>query len=355
MPRKAEMITCAFCGEMKSPDEYADRANGKALCCLECESKRFRNIEVESGTHVALYACCAAFDVPFLPLIVKKDGEKIYEAEDKWLYYLNLLSDKGYYEKDGRILTFFDGGTNMLKLFGRQFDDRTNAHYVDLEMQRLGSIVGKPEQRAKWGTADLMNKTPMTQEIYDALDGMYETRAAEYKGTTLSAQQQDVLIKVCKWNYMIDLLLQKGQYPYAEKLQKMVQSELAAECMRKQDEKAAEIMRIDATVDALEKAGLMANGEFLTYDETMEAFREWCGRKKYDYSEDVCNQMILSIQNAMRANADMAMLSDLEENDFVVDTFGECEPEETPEEKAAKQYIGMTPLQNPKKRKDGNA
>ena len=177
MPQKAENITCAFCGVLKSPDEYADRANGKSLCCLECESKRFQRIEAESGLHLALYACCAAFDVPFLPLIIAKDDNKIEEAEDKWLYYLNLLSKKGFYEKDGKILTFFDGGTNILKLFGRQFEDRTTANYVAEELKRLSSFAGKPEQRAKWGTAALMNKTPMTQEIYDALDGMYETRA----------------------------------------------------------------------------------------------------------------------------------------------------------------------------------
>lgn len=353
MPRKAENITCAFCGVMKPSDEYADRSHGKSLCCLECESKRFQMIESESGTHVALYACCAAFDVPFLPLIIKKDDDKVDKAEDKWLYYLNLLSDKGYFEKDGKILTFFDGGTNMLKLFGRQYEDRTNAHYVEEEIKRLGAIVGKPEQRAKWGTADLMSKTPMTQEIYDALDGMYETRAAEYKGTTLSAQQQDVLIKVCKWNYMIDLLLQKGLYPYAEKLQKMVQSELAAECMRKQDEKPAEAMRLDATVEALEKAGLMENGDFLTYDETRERLCKIYQGKKYDYSIDVCDQMILIMQNAMRANADMALLTELDEDDLVHDNFGECEPKETETEKAAKQYAGLSPIVDLAKKKGG--
>ena len=353
MPRKAENITCAFCGIVKPPEEYADRANGKSLCCLDCESERFRRIEAESGLHLALYACCAAFDVPFLPLIISKDKNKIEEAENKWLYYLELLDEQGYYEKDGKILTFFDGGTNILKLFGRQFDDKTTAQYISNEMQRLGTLIGKPEQRAKWGTADLMHKTPMTQEIYDALDGMYETRAAEYKGATLSAQQQDVLIKVCKWNYMIDLLLQKGQYPYAEKLQKMVQSELAAECMRKQDEKPTEAMRLDATVVALENAGLMENGEFLTYDETLEVFRKWYESKKYNYSEDVCNQMILIMQNAMRANADMALLTELDDDDFVYDNFGECELEETEEEKAAKQYAGMSPIPKPKENKGG--
>ena len=353
MPRINKEITCAFCGTMKPSGEYADRAHGKSPYCGECEKKIFDRIESESGLHLALFACCISFNVPFLPLIVAKDIKGIETAEDKWLYYQNLIADAGYYEKDGKILTFFDGGTNILRLFGRQFDDKTTAQYVEAETARINSFAGTPEQRAKWGTIELMRNTPMTQEIYDTLDGMYETRAAEFKGTSLSPQQRDVLVKVCKWNYMIDILVQKGQYPFAEKLQKMVQSELAAECMRKQDEKPVEAMRLDATVDALEKAGLMENGEFMTYDETMEAFRSWYESKKYDYSEDVCNQMILVMQNAMRANADMAMLSELSEEDFITDNFGECEPEETEEEKAAKKYIGVSPIPKPQSTKDG--
>lgn len=348
MPRKDDKITCAFCGVMKEPEEYADRANGKAPYCLECEQSIFERIEKESGLHLALFACCMAFNVPFLPLIIDKEIES---EESRWIYYLNLLDEKGYYEKNGKILTFFDGGTNILRLFGRQLDDKTTAHFIEIETERINALQGTAEQRAKWGTQDLVHKLPMTQEVYDALDGMYETRVAEYKGTTLSAQQQDVLIKVCKWNYVIDDLMRRGQIGFAEKLQKMVQSELAAECMRKKDEKPVEAMRLDATVDALEKAGLMKEGKFLTYDETMEAFNEWRKRKKYDYSEDVCNQMILVMQNAMRANADMAMLTELSDEDMIVDYYGECEPEETEAEKAAKQYAGLSPITNPDKKK----
>ena len=96
MPRKAENITCAFCGIVKPPEEYADRANGKSLCCLDCESERFRRIEAESGLHLALYACCAAFDVPFLPLIISKDKNKIEEAENKWLDMIRRDAEKEF-------------------------------------------------------------------------------------------------------------------------------------------------------------------------------------------------------------------------------------------------------------------
>lgn len=348
MPKEKTMITCAFCGISKDVDEFADRAQGKSPYCVDCEQKIFERIEKESGMHPALFACCAAFNVPFMPLIITKDIET---SDTKWFFYLDLLGEKGFYERDGKILTFFDGGTNILRLFGRQFDDKTTAHYIELETARIEALQGTSKQRERWGTGEILKGVPMTQEIYDTLDGMYETKAADYKGATLSAQQNDVLIKVCKWNYMIDVLVQKGQYLYAEKLQKMVQAELAAECMRKSDEKPTEALRIDATVDALEKAGLMENGDFLTFDETMQAFYNWCTKKKYNYSLDVCDQMILVMQNAMRANTDMALLTELPDTDYIQDNYGECEPEETETEKKAKEYAGLSPIIAPKRQR----
>lgn len=340
MPRTTN-ITCAFCGEIKPSKEYADRPQGKAPYCKECECAIFDRMESECGLHMALFSCCAAFNVPFLPLIIDKS---IDEADDKWDFYQQLVESKGFREKDGKMLTFFDGGTNMLKMFGRQFDDKTTAHFIEIETQRIAALQGTPEQRARWGTQELMKDVPLTTAIYNELDDRYESRAADFKGTTLSAQQQDVLVKVTKWNFMIDKLIQKGQYPYAEKLQKMVQAELASECMRKTDEKPVEAMRLDATVDALEKAGLMENGDFLTYDETMQAFYDWCHKKKYDYTEDAANQMILVMQNAMRANADLPILAELDDDDFITDFNGEFAEEESEEERKAKEYAGLAPL-----------
>lgn len=343
-------ITCAFCGEAKPSKEYSDRAHGKACYCKECESAVFNRMESECGLHLALYSCCAAFNVPFLPLIINK---AIEEQEDKWQYYLDLVESKGYFEKDGKILTFFDGGTNILKIFGRQFEDKQTAQFIEQETRRIASLQGTPEQRAKWGTQDLMRDVPMTTELYNELDANYETRAAEFRGTSLSAQQIDVLTKVTKWNYMIDKLLTRGQFPYAEKLQKMIQSELASECMRKTDEKSFDSMRIDATIDALEKAGLMENGQFLTYDEVLEVFHDWQTKKKYAYTVDVADQMILAIQNAMRRNADLPFLAELDEEDMIHDDNGEMAEEESEHERKAKEFCGYAPIARPKEKKDG--
>ena len=343
MPKNT--ITCAFCGELKAPAEFADRVHGKATYCKECESAVFERMESECGLHLALFSCCAAFNVPFMPLIIDKSIE---DEDDKWQYYLSLLKNKGFEEKDGEKLTFFDGGTNILRMFGRQFDDKKTAAFIEAETQRIAALQGTAEQRARWGVQDLMRNVPMTTMLYNELDEQYEIRASEFKGTTLSAQQQDVIIKVVKWNYMINILVGNGQYPYAEKLQKMVQSELASECMRKTDEKPVEAMRLDATVDALEKAGLMENGDFLTYDELMQAFHDWQHSKKYDYTVDAADQMILVMQNAMRANADLPLLADLDDDDFISDDNGEFAETESEEERKAKEYAGLATMHKKK-------
>lgn len=351
MPKESKTkIMCAFCGAYKPLEEFADRAHGKASFCLDCEQKYFDRISKESGLHLALFACCAAFNVPFLPLILNEGIEK---SKDKWLFYLKLLKKKNYVEQNGQMLTFFDGGTNILKLFGRKLDDKTTAKYIEAETIRLQAFTGTEKQREMWGTVELLPKLPMEQGIYDELDRMYNAKAGEYKGSTLSAQQQDVIIKVCKWNYMINVLLQRGQYAYAEKLQRMVQSELAAECMRKQDEKPVELMRIDATVDYLEKAGLMEDGQFLTYDEILNVFMKWYRSKKYDYSVDVADQMIFKTQNAARANADLPLWTDLPEEYMITDNFGEFEPEETEIERKAKEFAGLSPIVRTRKKKKG--
>ena len=119
--------------------------------------------------------------------------------------------------------------------------------------------------------------------------------------------------------------------------------------MRKTDEKPVEAMRLDATIDALEKAGLMADEKFLTYDETMEAFYKWCTKKKYPFSKDAADQMILAMQNAALANADMPVLDDLPEEYRVDDVYGEFEEEETEQERKAKEFAGLAPLSPAKK------
>ena len=154
---------------------------------------------------------------------------------------------------------------------------------------------------------------------------------------------QESIIKICKWNAIADYLLETGNYADAQKVQAMVQKEMESEQMRKKDEKPVEALRIDALVSALEEAGFMENGLLLTYDELIEAMRDKHAKsRKYDYSLDVADQVILDIYNSMRANADQEMVSSLPHELKTEDIYGEFLPEESEREIAAKKYAGLT-------------
>lgn len=340
----SERRKCPACGDVLTEENSREAG----VYCLNCESKHFKKIEEINGTHLALFVCCMAFNVPCEPMIVPADFA--LEKDDRWQVYLALLFENGKFEKNGRARTFFDGETNIRMIFGRNIDQTDFAKYVDYEQKRLASLIGTPEQRERWGTEPLWRDMPMTAEIYEELDRQYQIRLASYRGMTITPAMDDVLVKVARLNVVMNSLISKGRTKEIGDIQKIVDSLLASEQMRKKDEKPIEALRIDALVDSLEKAGLMENGQFLTYDETVNALRDnFVKSKKYDYSLDVADQSILAILNAMRANADFPQIFDLKDDETVEDEYGEFETEETEREKAAKKYAGLTKIDKGKK------
>lgn len=334
---------CVSCGEEMTDEN----SRSSAAYCIDCESRYFKKIEETNGTHFALFAACMAFNVPCEPLIVPKDFAD--EKEDKWQTYLALLFENDKFEKNGKPRTFFDGVTNIRMIFGRELDQTDFAKYVGWEQSRIATLIGTPDQRERWGTEPLWRDIPMTREIYDELDRQYEIRLASYRGMTITPAMDDVLVKVARFNVVMNSLMSKGKTKEIGDIQKIVDSLLASEQMRKKDEKPVEALRMDALVDAMEKMGLMENGQFLTYDETVEALRDnFIKSKKYDYSLDVADQTILAVLNTMRANADMPQIFDLNDDEMVDDEYGEFEAEETEKEKAAKKYAGLTKIQKGK-------
>lgn len=330
-------IVCRICGETLNNDNFYTRALGVSYDCIECEQKRFSKLENEMGAHLALYAMCMSTDTPFFPLLLPPPHE-LAQVNEKWKFYNDQLREKGFYEKNEKILNFFDGGTNILKLFGRNLSDKETAAYIASEQERLATTAGTDEQRRRWGVED-----KYTQSDYDELDRMYESRRNTLRGVTITDQMEYTLQEAAKWQLVADKMRRRNNVSGATNALKTVDMLLKSECLRKTDEKPVEALRIDALVTALEDAGLMEDGEFLTYDETVEALRDNLIKShKYDYSLDVADQVILDIINSMRANADMAALVELPEEYAAEDAYGEFLEEETEREKAAKRYAGLT-------------
>lgn len=332
-----------MCGQSKPQTDFYTRASGRSSYCKACEQSVFDRMCGETGAHIALFACCMGFNEPFLPLLLP-ESEILQKQPEKWLYYNSVLAEKGYINRNGKRLTFFDGATNILKVFGRNLSARDTANYIRAETAK-SDLPGTQEQRERWGTGNLYDDVPMTDEIYDRLDGMLRRRLETYKGITITPQMEDVLVRVTKMYAVCDILLSLGRVREISEIEKAANSMLSSEMLRKKDEKPVENLRIDALVVALEKAGLMENGQLLPYNELKrELLATFAEKKKYAQTVDVVDQAILIIDNTMRKNADMATLTELPDDMHVIDYNGEFAEAESEQEMAAKRYLGLTPM-----------
>lgn len=335
MPKKK----CQICGAELDEDNTV----GSSLVCIDCQCKQFNRIEEENGTHLAIFICCAAFNIPCIPGVCP--AEILQEKENHWGIYVEELYKSGKLFSGDKAKTFFSGVCDIRKVFGRDLSEKDFARYIAAEQAKIEKLVGTSEQRARWGAEDLCKDYPMTQAMYDELDEKYDLWMERYKGVS-SPQLEQNIITICKRNMLSEYLLRTGDYTGAKTVQKMVDDLMSSEQMRKKDEKPVESLRIDALVTALENAGLMESGDLLPYDELIEALRDnFIKVPKYDYSLDVVDQVIADIYNSMRANADQEIVTEIPSSLKPVDAYGEFASKPTEEERKKMRFAGLTPVQ----------
>lgn len=338
---KKTKLTCHRCGAELTPqnsrpvaEEYS--ITGISHWCIDCEQEYYERLAAKEGKSFALFHCCAAFNVPCKPSVFKSAN---YELQPKlWINYLDLLEEKGEDVSDDKVLTFFDGETNIRRIFGKNVDQRDFITYIITENTKKMPTLA---QRQRWGTERIWEGMEMTAEVYDALDREYESRKSSFSGQTLTLQQENTLQLVAKNMVIYNFCMQHQQVGHAEKVLKMVDNALASEQMRKKDEKPLEGYEIMSQVVALEKAGVMEDGQFLPIDKLQEVlFNRFIKGRKFDYTLDACDGIIEAIWKTMRQNADLFISDELPEELEITDEFGEFSEEESEEEKAAKQYVG---------------
>ena len=344
---KKSVFICKSCGVELTDDNCRGQ---EAFCCIDCESKDFEELERENGTSLALYLACSRFDVPLYPLLLHGENGKLKEdfenSTNKWVKYIQILEDSGKMYVNERLARFMDGEHYLLRIFGRGMSEKNFGAFVINERNKIALRPGTEEQRNFWGERDIWQNLPVSTEIYNELDKRYETRMSRLRGVPVDDQLEDTQKKLCKMLLAQDHLLSLGDVTAVDKLQKVIDSIQASEQLRRKDEKPMDELRIDQLVLSLENAGLMENGELLDYDDLVVALRDnLIKSKKYEYSLDVADQVVLDIHNSMRSNADLMPLIDLPEELELVDEYGEFEPEETEQEKEAKRYLGLTKVQ----------
>lgn len=329
---------CLFCGEELNKRNKI----GEVCVCLDCQRKRYKALEEKNGAHLAIFLACAAFDLPCYPSIIPLELSKA-EGE-KWDIYINALIENDKLYRGDTPRNFLDGESDIRRIFGRELSEKDFARYIAAEQERVAKLEGNGEQRDRWGT-EMNYKTA----DYDELDRRYFNRLETYKGVSLTPQVIDLLIKVCKYDYEGDKAMVAGDTRKAKDIYDIIDKMLASENLRKKDEKPVEHFRIDAQVDALERAGLMENGAFKPLDELQKSMWKLLKAKKYDYSLDVLDHMILDNYNNMRANADSFFITELPDDLIENDEWHEFADEETETERKNKEYAGLAKLRPNKK------
>ncbi len=348
---KKELINCCYkCGvELTEKNGLYNRPY-----CIDCQQEFYETLEQEHGIHLSLYFMALKIDLPLYPLLLP---DNFNEEENKWISYIDLLdkNDK-LFKEDGELATFFDGESNMLRIFGKDFTERDFSKFVRFEKEKIAKQQGTPHQREIWGTTDLWQGLHLTTKLYNELDKRYMQRVGRYKGITVDDQMEETLRRVCKLTVAQDFLQSNGDASGVDKLQKTINSIMEAEQLRKKDEKPQEVFTAGGLLEALENAGLVEDGAFKDLDSVQEALFKFATRKgKYDYSIDVVDQVINDIYKTMRTNADLFIESELPDSLKVNDIYGEFLEEETEQEKQVKKYAGLTKVAFTDKGEGNNA
>lgn len=299
----------------------------------------YLRVAEKEGPHMALWYTCVAANVPF---IIADLPEKETQEEEIWDAYVSRLIEEGDDKKGARDAEWLDGLTDIRWAFGKKLSQKDFSVAIAEEKARLSRLPGTKQQRRRWGTKG--NGNPFTAGDYERMDELLDAYASDYKGGGLSQRQEQALIRYVKDMHLADKANAEGDYKAAQALIKNADIIMAGEAMRAKDEKPMEGFRFDACIVALEKAGFMESGHFLSFEDTKRAIFDFVHPKdkpRYGYSLDVADQILLNWENNMRKNSGRSEVYELPAEMKTHDDYGEFLVEETEEEIALKKQMDL--------------
>ncbi|MBQ1976272.1 MAG: hypothetical protein IIW82_08085 [Clostridia bacterium] len=271
--------------------------------------EKFNMLRGTVGADVATFIMCAWLDVPYEPEI----------ASGSWDGYLKRINKKYPGKK------FPDGRTDIRSALDEGLAD----------MDRW---------QREWGVGDEDNA--YSPSDYRRLDEIFKTLAARLQGSGGYDAQQEFTLRNCSHMALLrEKCIRKGDKESVSKakdLDKMIADNLAAENLRKKDEKPQQTARLDGIVEAAyKKYGI---GISATKDQVMEAIVKWLNeRKRYANSQDAAEQAILAILNCTRMNSDLPLLDELPYDARLDQYSGEFDnsPESVRSEQKTYDYLNL--------------
>lgn len=303
------------------------------IVCDEMEQQeRYDAVAEETSESLAYFYCCIMFDIPFELDAVPRDF-----PEKRWLAYIdNLRAKKLDIGKKNDRLGFLDGMTDIVRIFGSSLESGEFSKVITAE--KTSRERGTKKQRANWGLGS--DSRPYTLKDYTRLDELFSTYSSRLISSGGYDTQQEYILRLCsRMSLDMEKMLAAGQVDKAQKLNKMIQDNLASENLRKKDAKPVEEFRVDSWADALEKAGLTKDGKRCSPDKMFEIL---FGRPtKYAYTKDAVEQIILINENRARANDGLAELNTIEEDMRIHDDLGEFAEDQGAQEVEAYERLGL--------------
>lgn len=343
---------CARCG--KALNEFISRkqteewyaATGFTHYCIDCQEAYFDEIADRISKHLAFFYACIAFNTPFVEECIPAEG-----YAEPWITYLDNLRLKKKDVINDTPIGFFSGITDITRVYGIETEKEDFKLYARMEAKGREARNGTQKQREAWGLGP-SQEHQYTDEDYEKLDKYYKAYGARILQGGVDPQQDHALRLCAILRLQMDEALAKGKVDQVQKLNKVIQENLASENLRKKDAKPIEDVRIDSIVDALERHGYMKNGRILPYDKLLDKLRGDVPR--YSYTRDAADQMLLYIINTMQANEGLPEYATLPPDIHIKDEHGEFAEEPNKREKEAYEKLGLLRMQNPKENNDGD-
>ena len=277
----------------------------------EGQVQRFDALRAIIGADAALFVMCAYLDIPYKPEVSVRS----------WEGYLKHVRAE-------RVEARFQDGV------------------TDISSALEEGMADVDRWKREWGVGD--EESPYSPDDYRRLDTIFKTLAARLQGSGGYDAQQEFTLRNCSHMALLrEKCIRKGDKESVSKakdLDKMISDNLAAENLRKKDEKPTQAARLDGIVEAIgKKYGV---GLFSTYDQVMEAITKWLNEKRrYANSQDAAEQAILAIVNCTRNNSDMPILTDIPSDAYLDQYAGEFDNsnEQRQREKSVYDYLNIKP------------
>ncbi len=257
----------------------------------------YERLSAVIGQDLALYCVCAVYDIA-------------YNAESD-------AEDFSEYVKKHGDLVFETGNTDVQTALLSGMDETERWHTI-------------------WGDG-------YSESDYKQLDDLYQTMTSQLDATGGIDRQQEDTARTCAMMALEHRKLirkaDKDSVAMAKQYDQMIRENLKDSNMRKADILPSAQQKLPAIVNVLkDRLGLKME---MTQDDVWQSFHKWCNKKKYPFTLDAAEQIVMLILNLIQKNDDLPELSEAPSEMDFESHAAEFEKDISDEENESYDYLGL--------------